>query len=659
MNKLNIKMKILLPTIALVLIGFAVLTSVIMVQFERTSTDLQDKYVKEFAYHHLYEVKALIEKPLDEARSLAAVLGESLSDKSLDRKMVVKILEKWISDNDIYYGVYTGWEKNAFDGIDSQYAGKPYHDKTGRFIPNVYRDGSSLKTIALADYGTLEYYQKPKSTGKEIVTNPYIYEVDGQEVYLVSMVVPIFVDGEFVGIVGADISMEQLQGVVDDAKLFKRGYIWVMTEDNTCVAHPKRAIVGTNASQHFSAEANQDILNAVATGTVLETQNTATTTGVTSHVVVVSDEVGQTGTNWSMSASVPVEDKTAATTKGILVGIILAVSFLGLIIFILFYITGKYISKPMTTSINQIQQASVQVSDSSKHLSESSQQLSEGSTEQAASIEETSATMDETSSMVKQNAENTRQANDLSQEATDSATDGAGKMQEMITSMEELKKSSAEISKIIKVIDEIAFQTNMLALNAAVEAARAGDAGQGFAVVAAEVRNLAQKSAQAAKDTAEIIDRNIELSEKGVSISMDVNVALEEIMGKSKSVNQLVGEIAAASDEQAKGTAQVTEAIGQMEQVVQSNAAAAEETAASSEEMQAQAEELNSIVVQLSKLINGVNAKLDNVNDKKLAISKSSTAKKQMNSYVKKQLPTNKHIVSPDDVIPLDNNDDF
>lgn len=374
----------------------------------------------------------------------------------------------------------------------------------------------------------------------------------------------------------------------------------------------------------------------------------------------------------TINRDIAVEARADADNEATAIGTITIVGMvLGTVMALLL---GILLSRAITRALNKttekLIQSSKYVASASVQLSGAGQQLSEGSNEQAASIEEISATMDETSSMVKQNAENTRQALGLSEEANQAAHDGSAKMEDMITSMAELKKSSGEISKIIKVIDEIAFQTNMLALNAAVEAARAGDAGQGFAVVAEEVRNLAQRSAKAAKDTAEIIEKNIELSENGVNISGDVSVSLEEIMNKSNNVKQLISEISAASEEQAKGTTQVTDAIIQMEKVVQGNAAGAEETAASAEELQMQAQELETIVLELNKIVKGAKAvgeaqatgsttkaviHKEKVQYKSLYDNTSST-KKSM-SYQPPQ--TNKHVISPEDVIPLDDSDGF
>jgi methyl-accepting chemotaxis protein len=187
--------------------------------------------------------------------------------------------------------------------------------------------------------------------------------------------------------------------------------------------------------------------------------------------------------------------------------------------------------------------------------------------------------------MFQQSNANTSQAAQLSGQAKDSANKGNKEMQEMMTSMVEIKNSSDQIAKIIKVIDDIAFQTNILALNAAIEAARAGEAGMGFAVVAEEVRNLAQRSAQAAKDTTAIIESNIELSGNGVSVVGRVRNALAEITLQANKVNELMNELLAASQEQSQGVEQVSKAMIQMETVTQLNAASAEETASASEEV--------------------------------------------------------------------------
>ncbi len=263
------------------------------------------------------------------------------------------------------------------------------------------------------------------------------------------------------------------------------------------------------------------------------------------------------------------------------------------------------ITKPINRVVGRMTETASQVGEASGQLSGASQQLAEGASEQAAAIEEVSATMEESASMARQSSENTRQASSLSGQTNEAADKGGREMKDMMLSMSEIKRSSSELSKIIKVIDEIAFQTNILALNAAVEAARAGEAGRSFAVVAEEVRNLAQRSAQAVKDTSAIIEKNIELSDRGNEAATRVGEALGEISGRIGKVNGLVAEISAASQEQSQGIEQVNKAISQMEQVTQLNAANAEESAAAAEELSAQAVTLQEIVGDLVELVNG------------------------------------------------------
>jgi methyl-accepting chemotaxis protein len=269
------------------------------------------------------------------------------------------------------------------------------------------------------------------------------------------------------------------------------------------------------------------------------------------------------------------------------------------------FVLARGITRPLRRMADTLTAAADQSASATGQISASSQVLAEGASEQAASIEETSASLEEMAGMTKRNAESATKANDLARQARTAADAGAADMQAMSTAMNDIKVSSDDIAKIIKTIDEIAFQTNILALNAAVEAARAGEAGMGFAVVADEVRTLAQRAAQAAKETAGKIEAAITKTTQGVQISAKVSVSLNEIVEKIRQVDELVGEVTTASREQNQGVQQITTAVTQMDKVTQANAAGAEESAAAAEELTSQSVMLQGAVAELRRLVDG------------------------------------------------------
>ncbi len=249
-------------------------------------------------------------------------------------------------------------------------------------------------------------------------------------------------------------------------------------------------------------------------------------------------------------------------------------------------------------ALSQVAAGAGQVTAAAGQIGSGSQSLSQGASEQAGSLEEVSATLQEISSMARQNSANAKEASNLSTAALTSAARGVESMQTLAAAIDRIKSSSDATAKIVKAIDEIAFQTNLLALNAAVEAARAGDAGKGFAVVAEEVRNLAMRSAEAARNTADLIEESGKNALQGVTLNQEVKQNLEEIHRQIQKVNEVMAEITAASGQQSEGIEQLTAAMDQINQVTQQVASNAEESAAAAEELSSQANVIYGLVAQ-------------------------------------------------------------
>jgi methyl-accepting chemotaxis protein len=301
------------------------------------------------------------------------------------------------------------------------------------------------------------------------------------------------------------------------------------------------------------------------------------------------------------AASRNIRADVSRTKAGILIALLAAVTLSIVIAFLIVRST----SRVLASSVREITAGAEQVSSAASQVSQSSQSLANDANSQAAALEETSASMEQMAATTRQSAENSRRGADLMGEMANRVQESSMSLGAMVDSMRQIQESSAKVSKIIKTVDEIAFQTNILALNAAVEAARAGDAGKGFAVVADEVRTLAQRSAQAAKDTAVLIEEALRSAEAGGQRVQQVDAAFSGIVGHIDEAKRIVEDVSAACQQQMQGISQVTTAITEIGNVTQRTAATSEESAAASEELTSQADSALQVATGLQQLVGG------------------------------------------------------
>jgi len=402
--------------------------------------------------------------------------------------------------------------------------------------------------------------------------------------------------GEFLGAVATVLKIDFLSDRLASVKIGKTGYVYMTDKTGLVVAHPKKEfILELNLAQQ---EGMRDFMSKALSGKE----------GVEDYVfkgtAKISGFANVETTGWRLFVTQDSDEFMADAVAIRNFIAIIGVVFLALTVAaVLFF--ARSISGPITRIVKELTEGAQQIATASTEVSTASQSMAEGASEQAAAIEETSSSLEEMSSMTRRNADNAVEANGMMTETKQVVLRANDSMKSLTKSMEDITTASLETSKIIKTIDEIAFQTNLLALNAAVEAARAGEAGAGFAVVADEVRNLAIRAAEAAKNTAGLIEGTVRKIKDGTELVNTTNRDFAEVAEKSVKVAELVNEISAASTEQAEGINQVNKAVVEMDKVVQQSAANAEELASAAEETNAQAEMMRGNIVSLKTIISG------------------------------------------------------
>ena len=559
----------------------------------------------------------------------AAMRATKQANLPVSREQTSEMVKAALFSSDDFIGSAITWEPNALDGKDAEYAGKkPEYDDSGRYMPYWTRaagGGVHVDPIVFDPApGANDWYDIPKASGKVFFTEPYVYPIEGKDVLMASLVAPIMVDGKFQGTASADFALTRLAKILSELKPIEGSTLSLVSNGGLYASNPDPKRISKKADD-IPAEG----LEHIRKGQTYEYVDAQNTIHLLQPMVITADTAP-----WSVRMSFPRSVATAAARDLLLytltVALVCAIATALILVTVVYRLTRplRSLSKVMAglasadadlgvklevrgtdelatigsgfnqfvgkinAVLKQVRTSADSVSNASAEIAHGNNDLSDRTEQQASALEQTAASMEELNAAVQQNANSARQANQLALAASNVAIQGGQVVGQVVDTMKGITESSRKIVDIIGVIDGIAFQTNILALNAAVEAARAGEQGRGFAVVASEVRSLAGRSAEAAKEIKSLITASVERVEHGTALVDRAGVTMTEVASSIRKVTDIMGEISAASNDQANGVSQVSEAVKHMDQATQQNAALVEEMAAAASGLKSQAQEL-------------------------------------------------------------------
>ncbi|WP_416233905.1 methyl-accepting chemotaxis protein [Enterobacter kobei] len=624
---MSVKTLMLLSIFLTVTVGFTATIGFMMWQWMAQQDSLAKKHIRQIA-----EVQSLqVSKEMDSALAAARDMGNSalaLRDAGIsDRQSLNQLLIHYLAAHPQFLSMSMAFEPNAFDHQDAAFAGQSGEDPAGRFARYVDRDASGKPALhLLTDLetpGSGDYYLLPKQRQKEVIIEPYIYPYNGVDVMLTSIAAPIMADGKFLGSVTSDFSLATLQAMTGAIKPWNgTGYALLLSAENKVVFSPDKQATGKpyagKITGHDVIRENDPLLNEEA---FITWQDIA---------------IGNSQTPWKLAIVTPVSEVMAEARAFLLKAIVLMVLSIVVVSLVMAQIFTRKVDRPVggepsdaagialavargelnntipvragdTRSIfyalhtmqmqlkrivDNISDASHSVRCGTSEISAGNLDLASRTEEQAAAIVETAASMEEISATVKNNADNAHKATTLTDRAASLAGHGETLVNDVVTVIGEIDDSARKIGEINSIVDGIAFQTNILALNAAVEAARAGEQGRGFAVVAGEVRNLAQRSANAAKEISQLIAESSGRVNKGVELVNETGVMMKQVIEAVSHVHLVINDIVQALDEQNRGISQVSTAVNQMDSTTQQNAALVQQISAAALSLDEQAKSL-------------------------------------------------------------------
>ncbi|KQQ93666.1 methyl-accepting chemotaxis protein [Massilia sp. Leaf139] len=629
---LSLNARICVTATALVVLGLGITSTVIGIKGSEASEEAAMRLARTAARESASVLEGRIGANLKAVDVLSSTVAAT-NGEPLARPQLGAITKAALQGAPDLVGTVVAMEPNAFDGKDAEFAGKkPEYDDTGRYMPYWTRaeDGSIRvePNVFSGNAATDGWYEIPKASGKRHFSEPYAYPVNGKEVLIASLVVPVIIDGKFQGATTGDLLVSKLSAILAAMKPIEGGVLTLVSNGGLYASHPDAARNGKKADDLPAAA-----LDSIRQGKAYEFTDDKGMVRLLQPLRPHPDMAP-----WAVQLSFPHDVATASARELVKYSLFVSLACAVLSAFAMVTVLRRLMRPVRTLAaamtglaggnadlsarldvrgsdelatiaagfnsfVAKIQNVLISVRSSSDSVAGASLEIRQGNAnlsarteQQASALEETAASMEELTSTVRQNADNARQANQMAASASQVAVRGGEVVAQVVETMASIDASSRKVVDIISVIDGIAFQTNILALNAAVEAARAGEQGRGFAVVASEVRNLAQRSAAAAKEIKGLIGDSVDKVGMGSMLVAEAGQTMQQVVESVRRVTDIVSEISAASAEQSTGIGQVNQAIVQMDDATQQNAALVEQAAAATESLQEQAATLVALV---------------------------------------------------------------